>query len=541
MGFLELIGFQKKDTAVTQRVEKTTFERNVQAGVITTTSTGHHVSSNPYTYDGEKNPNEMGTPVDWDVDYYSMRARAWESYLSSDLAQNTVKKFQLWNIGPGLKIQAEPNTNILSRKNIEVPKDFVENVENSFRQWVKSKHSSYSNMQNVNELGSEAYKNAFLSGDILVVMRVINGMPKVEIIDGGRICQPTMADTNYFEAAEKRNNTITDGIERTSSGEHYAFYVKNKSGFTKILAKGARSGRVQAWMAYGMRYKIDSVRGLSSLSTLLEEGEKLDRYKEATIGAAEENSKYAFFIEHGNNSTGANPLLKGLQQSANAGQPIAKETNFGGNEQAATKISASTGKQAINLENDSTVKKSTDNVDINFESFYSPNSDIYYATAGIAPEVAKDKFGGAYSGSRAALKSWEYKILTDRVTFFETYFYKPIYAYWLDIMILKGDIIAGGYFEAMQSKDTTALEAYRSSRFIGATVPHIDPLKEVNAERKALGPAYDNVPLKTAEQACENLNTGDYTQIQKKAENEIEQTTFKPNVVDNGNGGNGAS
>ena len=72
----------------------------------------------------------------------------------------------------------------------------------------------------------------------------------------------------------------------------------------------------------------------------------------------------------------------------------------------------------------------------------------------------------------------------------------------------------------MQSGNFMFIEAIRNARFIGATVPHIDPLKEVMAQRKKLGTSFDNIPLITAEQACEELNTGDFTQIINKATNE---------------------
>jgi capsid protein len=133
-----------------------------------------------------------------------------------------------------------------------------------------------------------------------------------------------------------------------------------------------------------------------------------------------------------------------------------------------------------------------------------------------------DKFGGAYSGSRAALKSWEYKMMVDRIVLLDRQFYKPFYAFWLDIQVLSNKISVPGYLEAMLKKDFTKLEAYRNVRFVGAGVPHIDPLKEVNAERKKLGEIYDRVPLTTGDNATETLNTGDFDSIIEQASRERE-------------------
>jgi hypothetical protein len=77
-----------------------------------------------------------------------------------------------------------------------------------------------------------------------------------------------------------------------------------------------------------------------------------------------------------------------------------------------------------------------------------------------------------------------------------------------------------GYLKSMQSNNFMFMESIKNARFIGATVPHIDPLKEVLAQRKKLGASFDNIPLTSAELACEELNTGDFTQIINKATNE---------------------
>ncbi len=59
--------------------------------------------------------------------------------------------------------------------------------------------------------------------------------------------------------------------------------------------------------------------------------------------------------------------------------------------------------------------------------------------------------------------------------------------------------------------------ACQNARFVGANVPHIDPLKEVKAIREMLG--NENMPLITNEQAVEFLTEGDwYTNITKYKE-----------------------
>lgn len=54
-----------------------------------------------------------------------------------------------------------------------------------------------------------------------------------------------------------------------------------------------------------------------------------------------------------------------------------------------------------------------------------------------------------------------------------------------------------------------AIEAFQGARFTGSMFPHIDPLKEAQAERLKLGALGGAVPLTTVEAATEALNGGD--------------------------------
>ena len=66
-----------------------------------------------------------------------------------------------------------------------------------------------------------------------------------------------------------------------------------------------------------------------------------------------------------------------------------------------------------------------------------------------------------------------------------------------------------------------AIEAYTNATFTGANIPHIDPLKEVLAERAKLG--NDKVPLTTAEAATEAVGTGSFSANMNQYKRELKQ------------------
>ena len=60
------------------------------------------MSYNPifnYSFDGEKTPGEIGLIRRYNIDFNSLRARSWQSYLESEITQTVINKFITWIIG----------------------------------------------------------------------------------------------------------------------------------------------------------------------------------------------------------------------------------------------------------------------------------------------------------------------------------------------------------------------------------------------------------------------------------------------------------
>jgi len=504
-------------------------------------SSGWSASNMTAVYDGEKTPYEMGNPYNFELDYYTMRARGWEAFLNTDVVQNAIHKYCLWIVGSGLKLQSDPNDIILNKKGITSQDidNFTRDVEANFRIFSNSKFSTYSQNYDMHTVAAESLKNAIISGDVLCLLRVTDDERVViDIIDGHHVQNPLMSD--YYAEAADRGNKIKEGVEIDRKGRHVAYYVASDDmKYQRIPAYGEQSGQRMAWLMYGRRYKIDSVRGMSYFSAVLENASKLDRYKDATVGTAEENAKIPYSIEHNQYSDGENPMINQLAQTMSDGKGVAPETETDYADAAvlAAKIAKQTSKYVYNMPRGATIKRNEFKADNQFKDFFLTNIDIFYATLGIPAEVALDKFGGSYSSSRAALKSWEYNMFVSRTNILQKQFYSPIYNVWMDVNVFNNKINAPGYLEALMMGDVMTLEAYRNCRFIGATVPHIDPEKEVKAERAKLGDKFDSVPLTTAEQSCENLNTGDFENISKKTKYEKD---IAPDFVTADDGGDGS-
>ena len=84
-------------------LQQTTADRNMS---------GYWSGANMQPFDGEKTPYELGQPKEFVLDYSTLRMRAWEAYIKSDIVQNAIKKYVLWVLGEGLKLH--PVTILLS-------------------------------------------------------------------------------------------------------------------------------------------------------------------------------------------------------------------------------------------------------------------------------------------------------------------------------------------------------------------------------------------------------------------------------------------
>ena len=454
-------------------------------------------------YDGEINAGSLGNPINLVPNEEVIRYRANEAMLTSDVIKSISSKYFIAVVGQGLNLKAEPNTDVLKSEGInEDLKDFVDLSETRFKVWSKSTLSDYSEQKSLHKLALDAFTTSFIGGDALVVCRVDkeNNL-NIQIIDGSHVA----STINTKKVSEE--NTLTKGVERDSKGKHVAYHLRNGE---VIECFGKKTNRKMAWLIYGSKSRIDHVRGMSQISSILEKDGVLKRYTEATVTSAEERAKIAYYIAHGINSTGENPLAAKV---AMINGTTAEKVDF---EEVRKNIQVTTNKQVFNMPADSDLKALESKQEVNYPEFFNAIHEQECAAMDIPPEVAKQMYNSNYSASRAAINNWGYIVDIKRNDLSEQ-FYKPIYNLWLELEVLKGKIISEGYKKAIRDKNRMAIEAFTTARFQGLKMPHIDPLKEVKAIREMI--AED---LISKEQAAEFLNVGDWWENREQINNETE-------------------
>ncbi len=474
------------------------------------------------SFDGEKNLGDAGPVIDYTLNHQRLAQRSWQSFLENDISKTVLKKFTLWIIDKGLKLQSNPMKVLLKYEGIELQtEEFNEIAEARFSIWSKSKNSSYSKNTSLNELAKEAFKHAKIGGDVLVVLRYIDNTVTVQLIDTAHLMSPI-----YSEKIGE-GNKVVDGVEiNKESGEHVAFHVCQKGTIDteRIPARSEATGFKTAFLVYGDVYRMDNVRGIPIIATSLEALKKIERYKEAAVGSAEERQKIAFSIEHEIGGSGESPIVGQLMKAYDASSTGESIPVDAAGQQVADNVAVTSNKNTYNMPIGAKMKSLESKQELFFKEFFETNANLICAAIGIPPNVAFSIYNDSFSASRAATKDWEHTIEVERDSF-NNQFYVPIYAFWLFTEIIKNKIPANGYMTAWLNKNWIVTEAFTNARFTGPMFPHIDPLKEVKAEREKLGPMGKDIPLTTVEQATEVLNGGDSDSNAQQFAEEIKQAT----------------
>lgn len=491
-------------------------------------------SSVGMSFDGEKTIGELGAPVEIYPEYRSLRLRAYEANLTSDVIKIISSKVFKWAIGNGLTLKSEPLEDYLNIKGLPNKTiDLRNRIEASFSLYASLNNSDYSQMKNFHALALDAYTDSFLGGDCLVIYRIENNYPTAQVIDGQQVCDPFI-NSEYYRAAEERGHRIKHGVELDRKGKHVAYYVKSEKGLKieheRIPAFVELNGKhfpfAMAKMIYFGKHRINDVRGVSALSAILEKVNKLDRYTEATVGSAEERAKIVMSITHDKDSTGENPMIE--RTRANMGLLNPDSGKSGADLVGAElerHVARTTDKTTVNMPNGSKLEALESRAEINYEPLFNAVFTQIAAALDMPPEVALQKFSSNYSASRAAMKIWEYMIKIDRNRFANE-FYKPFYDLFFYCEVLRGNLTAQGFINACDNNDFMTIGAYTKSRFEGVNMPHIDPLKEVNAIRKMLGDKWADIPLISLSKATLELNQGDWWTNYSEFEQEINENNL---------------
>jgi capsid protein len=452
------------------------------------------------------------------IDHRELRQNARDAYSESMEARGIINRLADNIVDTGLVLEATPEVNILGITP-EEGETWAADVKRRHNLWAQSKKQHRSGTLNFYQAQRLYEISQQRDNDIFVRFyysnkRDLQNPLQYEFIDPNQIrgYALTTTDIQYF---------CEDGIVRNPDGTEKAYKVwikdpKNDGQYKDVTIPriGEKSKRIMMIHGFSPEYPGQG-RGFSLIGFAIQELENITDFSSAIIKKAINQSNLILSVENQQQDPGNafEPVIQDRSTSAigvpatEASQEIINELSRDVKVCPLPEAGLDTPGSTMVLGNEQgdivkllDTKAPADN----FKEFISTFTERLAAAAGIPQEVVLMKFSNNYSASRATLilfwkvvQIWRMEMATD--------FLNPSYESWLSGEIAAGRIFAPGF------ADPVLKAAWLSCKWMGTSLPNIDPGKDAKARMDNL-----EMNLTTLEREARDLNGSDIkTNIEK--------------------------
>ncbi len=401
-------------------------------------------------HQGDKFPGSFGPTKVLSLDYWTLRQRSAQLFHENLYARGLIRRLVNNEINVGLTLEAAPNGRILGMDSEEL-EEWSQDVEDRYFLWEKNKMlCDWEHRRTLGEIQEEARMESYIEGDVLCVLRHSQQtqLPKVQLIAGSKVMTPPGGSRRDA----RQGNDIWHGVEIDSAGRQVAYHVHvGFNEFRRIPARGERSGRRIAWLEYGTDKRMDDVRGEPLLSLVMQSVKEIDDYRDNVQRKAAINALLAIFVQKDEDKIGSKPLTGAITRkdkvaAGSGGQEPSKrrEYNVSKYHPGVMIDELQAGERPVGFHNQGTDEKFGDFEDAIVVGVAWANN--------VPPEILRLAFSNNYSASQAAINEFKSYLTKVRTRFGES-FCRSVYVEWLIGSVLKGDIQAPGFLDAMRQPD----------------------------------------------------------------------------------------
>ena len=428
-------------------------------------------------------------------DHRTIRRNARDAMFDSVQARGIATRFADSIAEAGLYLKAEPDSDTLGVDT----REWAKRVSRDFNRWAMDKRSSRDEVNNLfqnqwlysymQQRDNDVFVRFFYSSD----RDLVNPL-QIQFIDpdqlDGRSYTPT--DGTYEDIC------VDKGIHYNSKGVETAYSIKKRlpDGQYKVVRVPKRGPVSKAlFMTHGFRREFaGQKRGFSLYTHLLQEFEDITTLESAHIQKAINQSSFGFYTKPSKDA----PASGGMDDFANTAVEVvddflgAREVDsmdrdelnaftFNIMKEFTVKQPGTLWNTSLNSGEDMKAVEQTAPAD-KFAEFVDSIVSYVSSSSGMPIEVLKMKFNQNYSASRATLilfwrivNIWRNEMVSD--------FLNYVYEAWLEGEIAAGRVKAPGWTEPAKRS------AWLNCRWIGSSVPVMNPLDEARAakERSELG------------------------------------------------------
>ena len=446
---------------------------------------------------------------DIDPHNQTLRERARSLYMSAPLATSAIKCLRTSVVGPGLHLHAKVDQKTLGWTN-EAVEALNREIEAEFELWAADKRSvdvcGLNDFYSLQQLALLSWK---LSGDAFILIEQGNtdrlhpyGL-RLRLIEADRVSTPGTNVTFFSTEGKNRDtgNTIYDGVEIDQRGTILAYHIRNtypgeletrKTEWLRVEAVGKLTGLPNILHLMESE-RADQYRGVTCLAPVLESVLQIGRYLSSEEAAALIESFFTAYVTMKN--TDGQPSTARPTRYGDDGESDSEDER----DPADYEMGAGEVRFLEPGEDITTVTPQRPNTQ--FDAFITSVATQVGAAIEVPVDVLLKRYNSSYSASRAALVDYWNGVRMNR-EWFTSDFNDPVYELWFSEAVARGRIHAPGFFS-----DPRLRAAYLTHEWNGPTMPHLDPVKEVDAMARACKEGF-----MTRTQATTRLNGGDFMQ-----------------------------
>lgn len=505
---LYLVNPKKGSDTYTRRIQKETNHQDNRKGTPKMSYGSHGASQTLNSMVGWV--LDAGNAED-NIDLYSstLRKRARDMYAGGGLARSGPQTLNTsvtgWGIQPKPKIDGE----FLGMSD-EAREEAERTILREFKLWSDNTMCDANRQQNFWGLQQLAFLSMLMSGDVFALfgMKPNNRTPyqtTIRLLEADRICNPDSSGESESTETDS-GGRIIDGVEIDQEGAVIRYHISSRSPiasndsseltWTAIDAFGKDTGYPN--ILHIMTYeRPEQRRGIPFVAAEIEQIKQFSRYMNAELAANVVSAMLTCFI-----TSEEDDGQFGMEDAVNEEDKVTDdELKF---ELAPGAVySLPPGKRI------ETVNPLRSNAQ--FENFVNTCIMEIASSMEMPKEVILKKYESNYTAARAALLDFWRTVKVYRSRFNQQ-FNQPIYEQWLAEAVATGRIDAPGFFD-----DPAVRQAWCGCVWMGASMGHVDPLKEVNAAATRIA---NNIT--TQEQEAAEYNGNDWNANVRQRRKEIE-------------------
>lgn len=452
---------------------------------------------------------------DIDKNLFELRKRSRDLYMSSAFFSAVLNARRAGVIGRGLHLDANIDADVLGI-DAETAAAYERGIERAFSRWSRNVGR---NGETFDEILSDVYFAAILSGDCFVEVDTRGGAPRLSIIEGDLVETPP---------GEDMNRAIRCGIEVNRRGRVVAYHCAtefryNLDGFEVFyyrrpaFVSGMNDPVSGEWLpplprgilhVHAAFERPGQLRGIPLCSRTMGAMKQLDRYICAELDASVVAAKPTVFIEHPAIETaalvdvmdtyGAGASVPAAGADADGATPPPPVATAPAAFPSPPPIALGNG-AILDLENGAKAQGfNPGRPNQAFSGFVDAMESQIAAALGLPVEVANKKFSSSYSASRAVLLDAERTYAVDRALLIRQCV-RPIYHAWLDWAA--APLGLRGYYD-----DPAVRSAWRGAEWLGEKLPSIDPTREVDAAIRRVGACMSTLARESQELTGTDVN-----------------------------------